>query len=254
MKIPVYIHIPKTGGTYLSQYKNGQPSVVHPMKFIGHRSIVAKTGDPNYLYWNRDKNREYTQTISKESVRGIPIIITVRNIYSWLVSYAGHAGGWNPRYRDTSHYDFEAANKGFEYLVHRIANREHPWPNRKFIFFQAFCTDREFLPDYVTRTESLDTDMENLSKKLGLTYHKREKLRVGVHKDYREYYSDKLIQCVKETWNRELYLYGYTFDNSDVGKATIKKVVGQSIKNSLMYDIEKDLLEIKGKEVSRECI
>jgi len=159
------------------------------------------------------------------------------------VSYAGHAGGWNPKYRDENHYDYKAANKGLEYLLNTIANREDVWPNRKFIFFQIFCSDGSLIIDRLLRTETLDKDMSDIAKEYNLKYNPNaKKQRVGKHKDYRKYYTDKMIDLVNATWSRELKVFGYNFEGCNLNLAIIKNKINKAQKKNIKYLIKKDQL------------
>lgn len=129
-----YLHISKTGGTYIAQLETDRIPVISPLIYLGHSTVVTDKRQPNYLYYPRDPQNSYN-TILQTDIKDIFIFSTVRNIFSWLVSYAGHAGCWQNKYLNTEHYDYKNAKKGFNYLIQTIANREIPWPNRKFIFF-----------------------------------------------------------------------------------------------------------------------
>jgi hypothetical protein len=197
-----YIHIPKTGGTYLAQLESDGESVVHPMKYYGHCLVVnneSDSSDYGRIIGYLDK-----PAIELPELKKYFVVSTVRNPFSWLVSYAGHAGGWNPKYKHSSHYDFENAKKGFDYLVRTIADREsNIWPNRKFIHFAIFSNSGDLTVDWLNRTESLDDDLMALAKARGLAFNQRARQRVGGVKDYRSYYNDALIDLVKSTWGEK---------------------------------------------------
>jgi hypothetical protein len=178
------------------------------------------------------------------------VFCAVRNIFSWLVSYAGHAGGGNPKYHDPHHYDYERARKGFDYLVRTIADREDDiWPCRKLIHFQVFSDGGSLIPDYLARKETLDEDLYELSRELGLHYCKKPRQRTGMHKNYRGYYTDSLVDLVCETWGREIKLFGYSFDGMDVSKALLKRRIDKQTKARIQYFWETDKLLIDGEEL-----
>lgn len=242
--VPAYIHIPKTGGTYIGQRETTEKPVIWPVKRLGHIAVVDNKEYPNYIYYPRDEENSYN-TVLLEDLRKYFVFSTVRNPFAWLVSYADHAGGWTPRYRNTEHYDYQNAQRGFDYLVKTIANRETPWPCRKFIFFQIFCNNGELVVDWITRTETLDNDLKDLADFLNISYYKGQKQRVGQHKDYRTYYDDSLIDLVCETWGREVDLFGYTFDGLDLSSALLRNPIDKSTKQSIRYDWTTDTLEIR---------
>src|SRR5210317_1562443 len=100
-----YIHIPKTGGTYIGQLETTSNPVIWPLRYLGHVAIVANTDYPNYLYYPRDPENSH-RTVMKNILQQYFVFSTVRNIFSWLVSYAGHAGAWPNKYFNPEHYDF----------------------------------------------------------------------------------------------------------------------------------------------------
>jgi hypothetical protein len=169
-----YIHIPKTGGTYIGQFESNRQPVVWPVKRLGHVCVVDETRKGPQVY---PPKNGIVETINLGYIGKFFVFSTVRNIFEWLVSYAGHAGGWSPKYVDTNHYDHENAQKGFDYLVKTIIDRGDIWPCRKSIFFQLFCDNGELVVDWITRTETLDKDLEELAKYLGIYYRKKAKDR-----------------------------------------------------------------------------
>lgn len=248
IKIPAYIHIPKTGGTYLGQLENNSRSVLKPCVYLGHCYIVQNSKEVNPLYSPHSKFQKLSHqtAILQSEINKHIVFATVRNIFDWLVSYAAHAGGWNPKYRDLDHYDFHNSNKGFDYLLNTIANRENIWPNRKFIFFQLFGSNGQFVADWLNRNETLDQDLNDFAQQFGYSYRQQPKQRVGIHRHYKEYYTASLIELVQKTWGRELKLYGYSFDGSNLSEAIIKRKVDPKRKQAIRYDLTQDKLTIDG--------
>jgi len=238
-----YLHIPKTGGTYIAQSEKSSIPVIKPIHYLGHTYIVDKPGIPNPLYHPRDEKNENNVILFSE-LEKTTVFATVRNIFSWLVSYAWHAGGWNPKYRDPEHYDYDAANKGFDYLVKTISNRDNIWPNRKFIFCQLFCNNGILVANWICRTETLDNDLNEFSSTENVTYNARPKQRVGHKTDYRDYYTDSLIETIYQTWGRELSLFGYDFDGIAPSSDALYKVISDSEKDRVHYCWGEDKLKI----------
>src|SRR5262249_10850809 len=50
----------------------------------------------------------------------------------------------------------------------------------------------------------------------GLQVRKEAKQRVSGYQDHRSFYSDSLIEVVATTWAREIELFGFDFDLSDI--------------------------------------
>jgi len=252
-RIPAYIHIPKTGGTYLAQREGSARPVIQPLKYLGHRAVIHQDGIPNYIYYPHDPvGSEWT--ISKSALWRYFVFCCVRNPFDWLVSYAGHAAGWNPAYRNADHYDYQVASKGFDYLVRTIADREQPWPSRKFIFFQMFASDADLIVDWIARTETLDQDLSAIARRLGVRYARKPRQRVGVRRDYRSYYDDGLIDLVSSIWSREMELFGYHFEGWNDQDAILIGKVPRARKKTVHYDIRRDEMTISGRIFSPRSV
>jgi hypothetical protein len=53
-----------------------------------------------------------------------------------------------------------------------------------------------------------------MAKRFGLSKRLRNPQRVSVKRDYRLFYTDKLIDLVYQTWAREMGLFGFDFDGT----------------------------------------
>jgi hypothetical protein len=224
-----FIHVPKTGGTFLGQYETSNIPIIGPITQLGHATVLDADGS-----FELDVARPYQREVivPRSRLKDAIVFSNVRNIYTFLVSYLHHAGGINPRYRDTLHYDYELANKGFDYLVRAIADRENPWPSRRFIHYTLFAQPSgDFLPDWINYTESLDDDLMLMAEKYGLQVRKEAKQRVSGYQDHRPFYSDSLIDVVASTWAREIELFGFDFNISDIRQnrtAVLRRLVKSS--------------------------
>jgi hypothetical protein len=208
-----FIHVPKTGGTYVGQFETDHVPVVRPITYLGHVTVL----DPDACF-ELDVARPFQRDVvlPRDRLKDAIVFSNVRNIYSFLVSYLHHAGGFNSRYHDPMHYDYEAANKGFDYLVHAIADREEPWPSRRFIHYSLFAQPSgEFLPHWINYTDFLDDDLRLMADRYGLQLELRPRQRVSGYLDYRRYYDDRLIDLVSSTWLHEMQLFGFDFDFTD---------------------------------------
>ena len=244
-----YIHIPKTGGTYLGQLESDLRPVVSSVYYLGHVYVVDKAGVPNPIYYPLDLKHSNKNVILLPKIERYLVVSTVRNIFDWLVSYAGHAGGWTTRYRNPEHYDFKAANKSFDFLVKTIANREDLWPNRKFIHCQLFCSNGQLVSDWINRMESLDDDLAALAAMAEVIHNPRPKQRVGKRRDYRQYYTDSLVELVYETWGRELKLFGYDFEHPESSSGLLSRDIDPQTKEGILYSWSEDQLSVNGELV-----
>ena len=169
---------------------------------------------------------------------------TVRNPYSWLVSYFHHAGALIPESKNPTHYDYKLARKGFKPFVQEIASRDVYWPSRKFIHFALFAYHGELMIDRLVHQENLDEELKELANDYNLVYKKRKRAMVSKGaKDYRTYYDDELIELVEETWSRELCLLGYNFDGR-VPSAVLNKKITKYNKKNVKYYWDRDYLDL----------
>ena len=175
---------------------------------------------------------------------------SVRNLFDWFVSYAGHAGAWSSRYHSSEHYDFEIAQRGFDYLLKSIVDREEQWPSRKFIHCQLFSSGGDLVVDWLNRTRSLDDDLEALARRRGLSYQKMQRQRVGGISDYRVHYSDQLVELVYSTWKREIELFGFSYDPDGSTKTVLGREISPEQKASIKYRWRDDNLEINLRKTS----
>ncbi len=246
-----FLHIPKTGGTYLIQLESTKKPVLQPIKYLGHNYITEEPEEINVIYFRHDQKNMREAVILKSKLAKIPVFSIVRNMFSWLVSYYGHAGGTNPKYANTEHYDYDNASKGFEYLIKVLADRDDQWPCRKFIFAQNFASRGDLVPSWILRNHTLDSDLSNLAKNYGLIYQQKSRQRIGKHEDYRTYFTDDLVNLVFDTWKREINLYGFSFEENEEQNPTLPREITQEIKNSVYYNYLNDELMVNSKIIEK---
>jgi len=195
-QIPVFVHIPKTGGTYITSCfpANGFVTLSHMLlrKDLSDRFIpIGLMG-----------------TKWQPSTRHI-LFSTVRNPLTFFRSYYHHVIG-HGQYHNHEHYDFKVAQKGFDYLMRTIMDRDDVWPSRKFLYPQLFDQSGQLIVNWINKNESLDEDMKCFSEKLGYPpYTPGEKKRAAPVKDLSEYYSENLKDLVDEVYAREFDVFGY---------------------------------------------
>ena len=239
-RIPAFLHVPKTGGTYLAQNETNHRPIIRPMKYIGHYFVVASLDMPRPVF--PPAGFRPTFVVEKRALEPYFVFTTVRNPYSFLVSYLWHAGGLNPKYNNPDHYDYANARRGFDYLIKTIANRDAPWPSRKFIHAQIFCDDGDLIVDWVNNTERLDDDLARMAAHLRLDYRQQPPQRVGREDDYRSYYNDELCELVKNIWGRELALFGYDSDGLLESPGVLRGEISTEQKATIHYSWAQNLL------------
>jgi hypothetical protein len=218
-----FIHIPKTGGTYFTQ--RGKQTLIEGVKNLGHTMIDDCNYGINKLYYPRDMVHAKSMISPFDANKNTRYIAIIRNPYDWLVSYAGHAGSWNPKYTNKEHYDYEAANISFDYLLKQIVNRDDIWPSRNTLFVQLFTTSGRFILDEILEQSKLNDEIIRIARKYNREYEIKSPLRVGNRRHYREYYTTELVELVKKTWGDELRFLGYSFDQKRE-HAPIDKMLG----------------------------
>ena len=204
-----FLHVPKTGGTYLSQYETDSKPVLQPIRSLSHAYLVDDGFDQEKDLPKRGVHPNGIRNIKE--IENSFVFSTVRNIYEWLVSYAHHSGGWSSKYHDTSHYDYENANKGFEYLLKTIADRDDIWPSRGIIHLHMFAQPSgKCVVDWINYNHRLDADLKHMSRVFGLKYRPNlPKQRVSGYDSYLKFYDDKLLNFVYDTWKNEIDFFGF---------------------------------------------
>ena len=233
----LHLHIPKTGGTYISQYESDSNSVISPVFSLGHAYISRNNINPIYEvpYYNKHNHPIF----HPDNLVNKFVFCTVRNIHNWLVSYFVHSGGESSNYLNKEHYDYSIAQKGFDYFIKHISDRTDLWPNRKFIFCQAFDDDGNLAVDWINRTESLDEDLEELAKLKSLKYLRKRKQRKGGIVSYENYYNTELYELVNTTWAREIELYGYSVQNK-LNNTPLYRLISADQKAKISYNYKTD--------------
>lgn len=229
------LHIPKTGGTYVTQRVGGvcdspHDSVISPLTYLGHVCLTRDMNAPVGKWESRLPKRLSTEYC---------ITSIVRNPYRWLVSGAIHWGAVarpdGRRANDDDRRHFKAFIDGL------CATEPTAWPSRGLLFRQLWSDDGECMCHWLNRTETLDSDVSALAARAGLTYTPAPKLRVQGVVDYDDYYSYELRALVYETWQRDFLLFGYDTNSveADIGHAVLKHDISAC---SVRYDHATDTL------------
>jgi len=230
-----FLHIPKTGGSYTKHGNKTKQSPVRPITYLGHKFILDSSNDfdvyDDPIYYKNIGKRaaKAHKGILRETINDKFVFSNIRNIFKWLVSWGGHVGCWKASHNvGNRHSDYPIAQKGFEYYIKTIANREFPYPSRKFIFAQLFSTQGDLIVDWINYTDYLDQDLAALAKFKNLKYVKQNKKRVSGNKDYRQYYTTDLIDLVYQTWKREIKLFNFNFDNTGKRNKDVTRLIKDS--------------------------
>jgi hypothetical protein len=201
----VFIHIPKCGGLSLS--KQGDYAS------IGHR-LIEEGEESHYLPWF-SMNFPSTMRVSPSTF----VFTTVRNIFSWLVSFHRVQLG----YVKTLSWlvNKELAERGFDYFVRAIADRSDHWPcGSRSIFMQCYSyPSGTWRVNWINRLESLQEDSDACRLHLGMPRlpvpHVNRSNIAG--EDYRRSYTAPLVDLVQATWTSDIERFGFTFDGYEGG-------------------------------------
>jgi len=194
-KVAVFVHIPKTGGTYITSYFPNYGFVT-----LNHALLREALDDchvPIGLIGTKFKPRQYHVLFS-----------TVRNPLTFFRSYYHHVVG-HGKWHNHDHYDYKASQKGFYYLMQVILDRDDKWPSRKFLYPQLFDQSGKLIVKWINKNESLDEDVSLFAQSLGYRFEKGEKKRVAPVHELSEYYSDALLEQVHKVYQREFDVFGY---------------------------------------------
>lgn len=273
-----FIHVPKTGGSYLNQkvpskynpvkdrfdYKFQGRAVMGGYKSLGHCVVLDRIPkdvrtriDGGLVIGDLPPKKKvnnipfgFRRVVLRESLGNYEVFSIVRNPFSFLVSYAGHCGCGNwgyvggkylrslPPNSQTLSHDFKLAKRGFDYFVRALANRENPWPSRKFLFVQFFSSDGEMIVDWILRQDNLDSDLEKMAKYYSFPYRKGKKARASKRRP-KGLWNDGLIRLVHDTWGREVKLFGY-------GCSGVLDTGGRVDKSFIRYRWDTNVLTVGG--------
>ena len=98
--------------------------------------------------------------------------------------------------------------------------------------------------DWLNRTSSLDDDLQALASRRGLLFRKMQRQRVGGISDYRQHYSDPLVELVHSTWKREIELFGFSYDFDSSTEGVLGLEISPQQKAAVKYRWHGDSLDI----------
>jgi hypothetical protein len=204
----LYIHIPKTGGTFITN------NVLR----MGNKPGKEK-GAGEYNFFGTANNIEYTHSTALEIKK---IIGKTFN------SYYSFAFVRNPFDKLVSEFFYlqkqKNANKGFiveknfkKFIIelnnkfHLLDNEpqykiNHYTPQHKFIM----DNNNKIMIDFLGRFENFSTDIKKIMNKLNISI-PVIKLNTTTHKHYTQYYDKETIKMVEEMYKEDLDLFNYIY-------------------------------------------
>lgn len=246
---PHFLHVPKTGGTYIGQLDTSDTPVLWPVRYMGHKLVINSKDEFDDEFPPMGYSK-YKYIYSKH-LRDKFVFSVVRNPFDWLVSYISFQGGWKSTYNNSSHYDYELCrdkNK-FDYAVRTILERDDgKWPSKSFMYFQLFDSNSYFIPSWLMRNETLDSDLELFASANGYKYTKKKKQKAIDRGKYQSYYSDDLRECLEGAWERELTMFGYDFDGYDESHKLFNRKLTAEERLKYRYNYRTDCLVVKNED------
>ena len=233
-----HIHIPRTGGQYLAQYKSGKNTIVDNTIHLGHVYVIENKSDfPANPIFPDNRFVGFHGIVPLEMfVKNNIIFSVIRNVFDLLVSIYTY---WN---KDNDINNFRT------WLVNTTNNTEYEWPNRRFLHTQLFTDRGSWFCDWICRTETLDDDLKAMAKYYDLDYTpNKPRENISNKKDYREYYTDKLVDLVYNIWGREIGIFGYEFDNVMYNTDNeFHRLISDETRGKCRYVYKNNILIIEG--------
>lgn len=231
-----FIHIPRTGGSYVTKI-----ALCHVINVLDKESLRVKLykflhGDINFRIGRSkvfkhnhpvctDKlldtggfTRAYTNTcVHSKKFQNSFVFSIVRNPFDLLLSMYKYGFPYSrPRPNNPKkgkYFPFDS----FEEFIFTYCDTDSPWlvkPQQKFLFFQLFGDNGNCKADILLRTEYLDEGLKFLCEPFGI----KPKISsnhinpTDRHKDYKKYYTNEMRKAVEQKCRRELEAFCYNFD------------------------------------------
>ncbi|TFH48534.1 MAG: hypothetical protein E4H01_06165 [Lysobacterales bacterium] len=209
-KFIYFIHVPKTAGTYVTEFLKGQLGD----QFVreGH-TVPAHALHP---WTERFGPAHYTKVGQKDCFT----LSVVRNPFDLLVSmYLFGFPYWSPRSvagRRQIVWPFSCFR---DYVTKLCAWDDYPWicPEQKgSLFFQLFDNNGTCFADVILRQERLTDGLQALGARLGKCWDlPKNRINVNNRYDYRDFYDDYLKQLVEARFAADSRIFGYDFEQHD---------------------------------------
>jgi hypothetical protein len=226
MKRLLFIHIPKTGGSYLQQVMNQANSNIID---LGHNwyDDVHCIG---WESWNKRPNIRFLPMIPSRELREISVMYgyggvikeddyiftIVRNPFDLLCSYYFH--GDNKWHNGWANCNNIHRIKDFEHFIKLYCDDETQWhfPVLKENLYSQIYREGELIIDEYIKFEGLSENVRFFSENHGLKLNLEVQGRINQSSrrelDYRVYYTDKMVDLVTPKLNVILETFDYNFE------------------------------------------
>lgn len=200
----LFVHVQKTAGTsvtrFLAPYAMS-PSSTRLNKLASDIGLVRD--------WRRHHFRIHSPLKRAEKILPADVFGSlfkfafVRNPWDRLVSWYVYL------LRDTSHRRHQTLKE--EQSFERYARVELARPNRSQ-WYMLERRDGTLGVDFIGRFERLEEDMATICARIGIPYEPLPRANVSEREPYQSYYTPELAELVRQTWEHEIEVFGYTFD------------------------------------------
>jgi len=177
--ISIFIHIPRTAGTYLRR----------SLGIVNISSIDEISKHMTFTH------RDFTKYLSKEFIDDNFKFTTCRNPYDRAVSLYLYFRN------DFNRISFLEFSRKIDELK-TIYNAHYPQ-----IYFL-----RNTKMDYITRFERIEEDLEKISHILDIKIKRTNKINTTDHDPYREYYDNESADNVLKYYKEDFDFFGYSYD------------------------------------------
>lgn len=205
----IFVHVDRTAGTSIQQAlapygrRTSNQTWKRRLIWLGGANSVGG------LY----RSVEFREHVAAEAVRRcLP-----RDVYDGMLKFAFVRNPWD---RLVSRYAYLLRKK--EHPRHRLVSRMAAfedylrWEIKRGKMHQhSYVTDAsgKLVVDYIGRFEHLQADVAEVCRRLGLQA-ELPHVNVSSHRDYRNYYTEQTQQWVAREFQRDVELFGYTFDGA----------------------------------------
>ena len=147
--------------------------------------------------------REIRPVLGEEAFANHLKFAFVRNPFDRFVSYCSFMS------RETNHFEV-APLALMKYIIRQQRPTDHILYQPQYSFLVA--EDGSLAMDFIGHTETMQASYDQLCLRLGISTRHLEKLNTSKHRPYQEYYDRDLIGWVSDLYQKDLEMFGYTFE------------------------------------------
>jgi hypothetical protein len=201
----ILVRVPKTASTSIS-------SKLHFINAVGGGMFDQKHKHEGIIDIKNYMNKNSFDTFDKISF--------VRNPFDWLVSYYFYYKSLNGNgIRDVSDSSFEQFikmiekwHKEYDNFGPNLSQIEHPYqPQYKYLVDE----NEDLIVDHIGKYEHINEEWDRISEEIGIKdkifYSSLSKQNASKHGYYKEYYTNELVDIVKDVYKKDFEMFNYEF-------------------------------------------